>query len=85
MFLFDLVMKLSQNINIKKYIIKPVKDKQSFNKLIYSLKLIKFEMLKTYIKIHSKIRFIQSFESLANASILFNKNFNDSFCLYIDY
>ena len=52
---------------------------------IYALNLVELETLKTYIKIYLKIGYIQYSISLTNASILFNKNPDNSFCLYINY
>lgn len=50
-FSFNIVIKFFENISINKYIIKVVKDKKSLYKFILSLNLIKFEILKPYIKI----------------------------------
>lgn len=36
------------------YIIELIKDKQSFYGLIYNLKIIKLQILKTYIEIYLK-------------------------------
>lgn len=46
------MMELSKNTNINKFIIKLIKDKQSLYGLIYSLALVEFEILKTYIQTH---------------------------------
>ena len=54
------------------YIIKLKKDKQLFFRPIYSLKLIKLKILKTYIKINLTNCFICSFKSSIGAFILFN-------------
>lgn len=54
-------------------------SQQLFFKLIYSLGLVKLETLKTYIKIHLKIVFIQLFKFFTNILILFNKMLNSSF------
>lgn len=43
---------------MNKYIIKFVNNKKSLYKLIYTLSLIKIEMLKTYIKTNLKIEYI---------------------------
>ena len=51
-------MKLLENTKINEYIIKLEKSKQPPFKLIYSLKLIKLEILKTYIKINLANGFI---------------------------
>lgn len=54
----DLAIKLTEITGINEYAIKLVKAKQSLYKPIYSLSLIELEMLKTYIKIHLKTKFI---------------------------
>lgn len=53
------------------YITQLKKDKQPSFKSIYSLGLIKLEMLKTYKKINLINNFIQSFKFFANVSIFF--------------
>lgn len=68
-----------KQIKLNKHIIKLKKDKQLFYKFIYSLALVEFKILKAYIKIHLKTRFIQSLKSLANILILFNKKPDGSF------
>ena len=66
------IVEFLKYIKINKYIIELKKDKQPFFKPIYSLKLIKLEILKIYIKIDLVNGFIQPFKSLANILILFN-------------
>ena len=44
------VIKLSENSRVNEYIIKLEKDKQPSFGLIYSLELVKLEILKIYIK-----------------------------------
>lgn len=73
-FSFDQVIELFKNISINKYIIKLVEDKQLPYKSIYTLNIVKLEILKTYIKTYLKTRFIQSFKSLISAFILFDRN-----------
>ena len=53
--------------------------------LIYSLKPVELEILKTYIKTNLANSFIQLFKSPTGASIFFNQKPDGSFCLYIDY
>lgn len=57
-FFFDPAMKLLKYNDLDNYIIKLEEDKQLFYDSIYSLKLVKLEKLKTYIKIYLKIWFI---------------------------
>lgn len=75
-FLFDFKIKLFENIDINKNDIKLIKDKQPLYELIYSLKLVELEILKTYIKTYLKTRFIQLFKSPIGALILFNQKLN---------
>lgn len=75
-FTFNLAIELSENISIYKYVIKLIDNKQLLYRFIYILSLIKLEILKTYIEIYLKTRFIQLFESLADAFILFDKKPN---------
>lgn len=51
-------MELVKITNINKHAIKYLKNKQSFYRSIDTLNILKLETLKTYIKIHPKIRFI---------------------------
>ena len=46
---------------------------------------MELKTLKTYIKSHLKIGFIQPSKSPAGASILFDKKLDGSFCLCVDY
>lgn len=57
-FLFDLEIELPKNTSINEYAIKLVEDKQLLYRPIYSLRLVKLEILKTYIKTHLKTEFI---------------------------
>lgn len=57
-FLIDLAIELSENISMNKHIIKLIKEKQSPYELIHAFSLIKLEILKVYIKINLKTRFI---------------------------
>lgn len=59
--------------------------KVSSYKLIYSLDLIKFKILKIYIKINCANGFIYEFECSTRAIILFFKKLISNFCLYVDY
>lgn len=57
-FLFNYIIELFENISINEYAIKLIKDKQLLYESIYSLKLVKPEILKTYIKMYLKTGFI---------------------------
>lgn len=57
-FSFDLAIKLSENDNINKHVIKLIKDKNLLYAPIYSLNPVKLEILKRYIEIYLKIGFI---------------------------
>ena len=84
-FLAENAAKLPEIIEINKYTIKLEEDKQSSFGLTYRLKLVKLEILKTYIKTNLANSFIWSFKSPIEASILFNQKPDKSFCFYIDY
>lgn len=58
MFSFDLVIELPKNTGINKHTIKLEKNKQPLYRIIYSLELVEFKILKTYIKTFLKTRFI---------------------------
>ena len=81
----NLVMELPENTGINKYAIKLVEGKQPPYRPIYTLSLMKLEILKTYIKTHLKTGFIQSFKFPTRAPILFDKKPDGSLYLYINY
>lgn len=64
--------KLSEYNKINTLVINLEEDKQSLYRLIYSLKLMELETLKTYIETNLDNNFIRPFKSLASAPILFN-------------
>lgn len=80
-----LVVELLKHIGINNHAINIVNGNQPLYGLIYSLRLVKLEILKTYIKKNLVNNFIKPSKSLVDALILFTQKFNDSFCLYIDY
>ena len=84
-FLEELVNVLSKQTGVNKYAIKLKKGKQLPCGLIYSLRLVEFEILKTYIKINLANGFIRASKLPAGARILFIRKLNNSFCLYFDY
>lgn len=67
------------------YAIKLKKSKQLLYNLIYSLELMKLEILKAYIKLNLANDFIQLFKSYISISILFDQKKNNRFYLYINY
>lgn len=67
------VLMLPEQTNFNKDAIKLEKDKQPPYKLIYSLKQIELETLKTYIEIYLKIEFIRLFKCFTGIFLLFNK------------
>ena len=84
-FLAKNTVEFLENTKIDKHAIKLEKDKQLSFSLISSLRLIKLETLKTYIKTNLANSFIQSSKSLAGVSILFDRKPDKSFCFYLDY
>ena len=65
-------MELLKYIKINNHTIELEKNKQLFFYLIYSLKLIKLKILKTYIKVNQTNNFIQSSKSPVRVLILFD-------------
>lgn len=57
-FLFEFIMELLENTCINKYIMELIESKQSLYRLIYSLRLVEPEILKTYIETYLKTGFI---------------------------
>ena len=70
---------------MNEYAIKLEKGKQPSFGLIYSLRLVELEILKTYIEINLANGFIQPSKSPTGASILFDRKSDGSLCLYVDY
>ncbi len=66
-------MELLENTSMNEYTIKLIEDKQLPYGPIYSLRLVELEILKTYIEIQLKTRFIWPFKSLVGIFILFNQ------------
>lgn len=67
------------------YPINLLNNKQPFFNSIYSLELIKLEILKTYIKIDLTSSFIRLSKFLFGTSILFVQIKNGSLYLFVDY
>ena len=76
---------LPEQTDLNKYAIELRNDKQPPYGPIYSLGPVKFETLKAYIITYLKTGFIQPSKSPVGASILFDKNPNNSFHLYTNY
>lgn len=51
----------------------------------YILKSIKLETIKMYIESYLKTRFIRSFRSFVDTSIIFDKKLDNSLYLYVNY
>ena len=79
------VLVLSKCTKFNKHAINWKNSKQPPYKPIYSLGPVELEILKTYIKTHLQTRFIWPSKPPVNASILFDKKPDGSFCLCIDY
>ena len=84
-FLTENIAKLPEYTRINDHIIKQEKGKQPFFGLNYSLKPIKFEILKTYIKSNLTNSFIQPFKFFIGVLILFDQKSDKNFHLYMNY
>lgn len=71
--IFSLVLaiELLKYIKINYHIIELIDNKQPLYRSIYSLKLVKLETLKTYIKTNLVHSFVKSFKFLRRALIFF--------------
>ena len=79
------VAELPENTRINEHAIKLEKGKQSLFGPIYSLRPVKLETLKIYIKINLANGFIRLSKSPAGAPILFDKKPDKNLRLYIDF
>ena len=70
-FSLNSAIELPEHIRINNHSINLLEDKQLFYSLIYSLKPVELEILKTYIKTNLANSFIWLFKSPINTSILF--------------
>lgn len=70
-FFSNFAAKLLEYIEINNHSINLKKDKQPLQKLIYSLRSMKLEILKTYIEINLANNFIRLLKLLASIPILF--------------
>lgn len=84
-FLVENIMELLKNIKINYYVIKLEESKQPIFCTIYSLRLIKFKILKIYIQINLANSFIWPSKSFIRALIFFNQKPDESLRVCIDY
>ena len=78
-------LKLPENTGINEHTIELKEDKQPPFGPIYSLRPVKLETLKTYIKINLANGFIRPSKSPTRALILFNRKLDGSFRLFVNY
>ena len=81
----EYIVELSENTRINKLAIKLEKNKQPLFRLIYSLRPVELETLKTYIKTNLANSFIWPSKSFARAPILFDRKPERSFRFCVDY
>lgn len=84
-FLEKLAIKLPKYLKNNKYIITWKIGKESYYKLIDSLKPVKLEIFKIYIKTNLANIFIQTSQFSIEAFILFAIKLNINFFLYISF
>ena len=84
-FLLKLAVELFEYTKINNHVIKFVNDKQPCYSSIYTLGLIKLEILKIYIENNLANGFIRSSISITEAFIFFNKKLDRSLQLCVDY
>ena len=76
---------LPEATNLNQHAIKLQKGQQSFYRLIYSLGLVEFEILKIYIKTNLTNSFIWRSKLPTSTFIFFVRKPDSTFCLYMDY
>lgn len=84
-FFKNLAAKFLKYIGINNYNINLIRGEQLIYGPIYSLKPVKLEVIKSYIKIYLANNFIKSFKFFVSIFIIFVKKFNGSLQLYINY
>ena len=84
-FFSDLVSKLPKHTRINDHAIKLVNSQQLSYGSIYSLGLVKLEILKAYIEINLANGFIRSSKFPTDTLILFDRKSNGSLRLYVNY
>lgn len=77
--------KLFKHSDINEDLIDLESDKEPLYGLIYSLELVKLEVLKTYIKTNLVHGFIQLLKSPVKAFILFVKKPDNIFSFFVNY
>lgn len=85
LFSLDRAIEFLDYIGINNYASKLVKGKPWPYGTIYSLNLLKLEILKKYIKTHPKKGFIRHFKWPIGAFILFDKKSQRSLRIYVNY
>lgn len=78
MFSANIIAQLLKHIGSHNYMIKLIKDQILLYQPIYTLKLVKLNILKILIKINITIGFLKPSKSLINAIMLFEKK-SDSY------
>ena len=81
----ELAVVLLKHTKINTHTINLEEDKQPSYRLIYSLRPVELEILKTYIETHLKTRFIWPSKSPADTPIMFDEKLDGSLRLYVDY
>ena len=81
----DLAFELSEHTRINDHTIELVNGQQPPDEPIYSLGPVELETLKAYIETNLANEFIRPSQSLAGASILFDRKSNGSLQLCVDY
>ena len=76
---------LSEITKLNQHAIKLQEGQQPPYKLIYSLGLVEFEMLKTYIETNPTNSFIWPLKSLVDTSIFFVRKLDSNFYPCMDY
>ena len=84
-FLLDFVLELLKHTSINNHLINLINDKQLSYSLFHSLKLVEFEILKTYIETNLANGFIRPFKLPVSILILFICKKDGSFWLCINY
>ena len=80
-----MALELSEYIGINDHSIELIYEQPLLYELIYSLRPIELETLKTYIKTNLANSFIRLSKSLAKALIFFDKKPDRSFQLCVNY
>lgn len=79
------VIELLEYNKVNNHSINLFNNKQLFYSLIYRLRLIKLQILKTYTRADLAISFIRYIKSFAVVLVLFIQKKDNSLCLYVNY